>query len=82
MKSQKYEISGPDELKIGENNTFTITVTAEDNSKTYYIINVHRLVLSTDSTLSKLEIDGAYYEFDPSKKEYSVEYQRVQKTRQ
>ena len=65
-------ITGNDELEAGEVNVFTLTVTAQDNSKTYYIINVTRAFESDDTTLSSLEVGGTRFTFDPDIREYDI----------
>lgn len=45
-----------EELKPGENNKITITVTAEDGSKKSYVVNVKREALTADATLKSLII--------------------------
>ena len=48
-----------EELKAGEDNKITITVTAEDGSKKAYNINIKREALTSDATLKSLEIEEA-----------------------
>jgi len=45
------------ELKAGENNKITITVTAEDGTKKAYVVNVKRDALTADATLKELTIE-------------------------
>ncbi len=45
-----------EELKPGENNKITITVTAEDGTKKAYVINIKREALTADATLKSLTI--------------------------
>ncbi len=45
-----------DELKAGENNKITITITAEDGTKKAYVINIKREALTSDATLKFLSI--------------------------
>lgn len=63
-----------EELKAGEDNKITITVTAEDGSKKAYNINIKREALTSDATLKSLEIEEAEkFEFDKDKFTYNVE---------
>ncbi len=66
------EVTGEDTLVLGEANVFTVTVTAEDGSQTYYIVNVFREDKRNDSALSSLSVGGARFEFDPNLKTYDV----------
>ena len=62
-----------EELKAGEDNKITITVTAEDGSKKAYNINIKREALTSDATLKSLEIEEAEkFEFDKEKFTYNV----------
>lgn len=62
-----------EELKSGEDNKITITVTAEDGSKKAYNINIKREALTSDATLKSLEIEEAEkFEFDKDKFTYNV----------
>lgn len=62
-----------EELKAGEDNKITITVTAEDGSKKAYNINIKREALTSDATLKSLEIEEAEkFEFDKDKFTYNV----------
>lgn len=62
-----------EELKAGEDNKITITVTAEDGSKKAYNINIKREALTSDATLKSLEIEEAKkFEFDKEKFTYDV----------
>ena len=45
-----------DELKSGENNKITITVTAEDGTKKQYVLNVLRGAKSADATVENITI--------------------------
>ncbi len=58
-----------EELKAGEDNRITITVTAEDGSKKAYVVNVKREALTSDATLSDLSI-AEYRGFKFSKDKY------------
>ena len=61
------------ELKAGENNKITITVTAEDGSKKAYVINVKREALKSDATLKGLMIEEApEFKFESNKFSYRV----------
>lgn len=46
-----------EELKAGENNRITITVTAEDGTQRPYVINIKREALTADATLKELIIE-------------------------
>lgn len=62
-----------EELKAGEDNKITITVTAEDGSKKAYNIIIKREALTSDATLKSLEIEEAEkFEFDKEKFTYNV----------
>lgn len=62
-----------EELKAGEDNKITITVTAEDGAKKAYNINIKREALTSDATLKSLEIEEAEkFEFDKEKFTYNV----------
>lgn len=63
-----------EELKEGENNEITITVTAEDTSfQKQYVLNIKKEVLASDATLSSLVIEEVPdFVFDPSKYKYSI----------
>lgn len=62
-----------EELKAGEDNKITITVTAEDGSKKAYNINIKREALTSDATLKSLEIEEAEkFKFDKEKFTYNV----------
>ncbi len=62
-----------EELKAGEDNKITITVTAEDGSKKAYNINIKREALTSDATLKGLEIEEAEkFNFDKDKFTYNV----------
>lgn len=62
-----------EELKAGEDNKITITVTAEDGSKKAYNIIIKREALTSDATLKSLEIEEAEkFEFDKDKFTYNV----------
>lgn len=62
-----------EELKAGEDNKITITVTAEDGSKKAYNINIKREALTSDATLKNLEIEEvSKFKFDKDKFTYNV----------
>lgn len=62
-----------EELKAGEDNKITITVTAEDGSKKAYNINIKREALTSDATLKSLEIEETEkFKFDKEKFTYNV----------
>lgn len=62
-----------EELKAGEDNKITITVTAEDGSKKAYNINIKREALTSDATLKNLEIEETEkFKFDKDKFIYNV----------
>ncbi|MFR5756399.1 MAG: cadherin-like beta sandwich domain-containing protein [Lachnospiraceae bacterium] len=62
-----------EELKAGEDNKITITVTAEDGSKKAYNINIKREALTSDATLKSLEIEEIEkFKFDKEKFTYNV----------
>lgn len=62
-----------EELKAGEDNKITITVTAEDGSKKAYNINIKREALTSDATLKSLEIEESEkFKFDKEKFTYNV----------
>ena len=62
-----------EELKAGEDNKITITVTAEDGSKKAYNINIKREALTSDATLKNLEIEEMEkFKFDKDKFTYNV----------
>lgn len=62
-----------EELKAGEDNKITITVTAEDGSKKAYNINIKREALTSDATLKGLEIEEiGKFKFDKDKFTYNV----------
>ena len=62
-----------DELKSGENNKITITVTAEDGTKKSYIVNVKREALSADASLKSLTIkEDKDFELVKDKYNYDV----------
>lgn len=62
------------ELKEGENNKITITVTAEDGiSKKSYILNIKKEALTSDATLSSLTIEEVPdFKFDSSIFKYDI----------
>ncbi len=63
-----------EELKAGENNKITITVTAESGVQKAYVLNIKREALNTDATLSKLSIvEVPRFKFDPDEYEYDIE---------
>lgn len=59
-----------EELKAGENNKITLTVTAEDGTKKAYVLNIKREALTADATLKSLKIKE-----DPSFKLETDTYQ-------
>lgn len=62
-----------EELKAGEDNKITITITAEDGSKKAYNINIKREALTSDATLKNLEIEEIEkFKFDKDKFTYNV----------
>lgn len=62
-----------EELKAGEDNKITITVTAEDGAKKAYNINIKREALTSDATLKSLEIEESEkFKFDKEKFTYNV----------
>lgn len=61
------------ELKAGENNKITITVTAEDGTKKAYVINIMREALTADATLKSLIIkESKSFELKEDKFSYDV----------
>ena len=70
-----YEITGNDNLKVGEN-LIIITVKAENESTREYKIRVVRKeeseALSNNSKLNSLIIDGYSINFSPTKYEYTI----------
>ncbi len=66
------QLEGERQLELGEN-VFTLTVTAEDGSKTVYTVTVERTLLSSDTTLKALTVSGAKLDFDPKTREYQVQ---------
>lgn len=61
------------ELKAGENNKITITVTAEDGTKKAYVINIMREALTADATLKSLIIkESKSFELKENKFSYDV----------
>lgn len=65
------------ELKAGENNKITITVTAEDGSKKAYVINIKREALKSDATLKGLTIEeDEDFDFESDKYSYRVNVAR------
>lgn len=75
VNNDKAKVTIPSDLslKVG-NNSFTIVVEAEDGSKSEYKINVKRLdrVLSSNTNLSKLVINGYNISFSKDKYIYDL----------
>lgn len=75
VNNDKAKVTIPSDLslKVG-NNSFTIVVEAEDGTKSEYKINVKRLdrVLSSNTNLSKLVIDGYNINFSKDKYIYDL----------
>ncbi len=75
VNNDKAKLTIPSDLslKVGNNN-FTIVVEAEDGTKSEYKINVKRLdrVLSSNTNLSKLVIDGYNINFSKDKYIYDL----------
>lgn len=66
-----------EELKPGENNKITITVTAEDGTKKAYVINVRREALTADATLQSLSIkECKSFKLKPDKFTYTVKVKK------
>lgn len=68
-------VSIPSDLSLKDgDNQFKVSVTAYDGTKKEYIINVKRLdkVLSTDSSLKSLSIEGIDIDFNSSKYIYDI----------
>lgn len=62
-----------EQLKAGEDNRITITVTAEDGTKKAYVINVKREALTSDATLSSLIISECNnFKFNKDKFMYDI----------
>lgn len=62
-----------DELKAGENNQITITVTAEDGTKKAYVVNVKREALTADAFLKSLTVkESKDFKFKEDKFSYNV----------
>ena len=62
-----------DELKAGENNKITITVTAEDGTKKAYVVNVKRETLTADAFLKSLTVkESKDFKFKEDKFSYNV----------
>lgn len=75
-KKAKYEVTGNEELKVGEN-IITIKVTAENETVKEYKIKVIRKEeaeeLSSNSNLSSLNIEGYQLNFSSNQYEYNLE---------
>lgn len=70
-----------EELKAGENNKITITVTAEDGTKKAYTLNVKREALTSDATLKELTIDEVSdFKFKENKYKYTIKVDKKVKT--
>ena len=78
----KVEISGNDDLKVGDNE-ITIKVTAEDGSVREYKIIVTRkekdIILSNNSYLKELIIDNYDINFDKEKYKYNITIKKEKK---
>ena len=68
----KVEITGNDNLQVGEN-IVTIVVTGIDGSVNTYKILVNRLDKSNNNYLKKLKIKGYEIDFDKNKLEYYID---------
>lgn len=65
------------ELKAGENNKITITVTAEDGTKKAYVVNVKRDALTADATLKELTIEeNKSFKLEEDKFNYTVKIKK------
>ena len=65
------------ELKAGENNKITITVTAESGAQKAYTLNIKKEALNADATLKELTIDEVpNFKFSAEKYEYNVRIER------
>lgn len=69
----RLEINGPKKLEVGDNE-YTIGVTSEDNTTRFYKIVITRAekekVLSSNTKLSEIDIDGYKLNFDGNSKTY------------
>ena len=75
----KAEIEKKDKLEVG-NNEIKIIVTAEDGTKSTYLIHVTRKKkLSNDSTLKSIIIKNYVLSFSPKKYKYQLEIQEENK---
>ena len=75
----KVEIEKKDKLEVG-NNEIKIIVTAEDGTKSTYLIHIIRKKkLSNDSTLKSIIIKNYVLSFSPKKYKYQLEIQKENK---
>lgn len=75
----KVEIEKKDKLEVG-NNEIKIIVTAEDGTKSTYLIHITRKKkLSNDSTLKSIIIKNYILSFSPKKYKYQLEIQKENK---
>lgn len=77
--TSKVEIEKKDKLEVG-NNEIKIIVTAEDGTKSTYLIHITRKKkLSNDSTLKSIIIKNYVLSFSPKKYKYQLEIQKENK---
>lgn len=77
--TSKVEIEKKDKLEVG-NNEIKIIVTAEDGTKSIYLIHITRKKkLSNDSTLKSIIIKNYVLSFSPKKYKYQLEIQKENK---
>ena len=71
----KVKVDGPEKLKVGKNK-FTITVTAENEAKSEYIIIINRkkqgYVLSSNNYIKNITIKGYKLSFNKKKYDYTL----------